>query len=203
MAFFSRLSFALALALAPISEANVAGALDQPNPIERLVNVVQFGVPSDAKFIVCEGGDCPKRSIKHLAVQGIVQAVSAAPSIEMITLSADTLFDIDRADLSSEGHARLKDLLADLKAYPRHGAVRVVGHTDSSGDVAYNQALSERRADAVRVHLIAGGLPPDRIIASGAGESMPIAGNDTDTGRRRNRRVEITIPVQREIHRRP
>jgi outer membrane protein OmpA-like peptidoglycan-associated protein len=71
--------------------------------------------------------------------------------------------------------------------------VLVVGHTDSTGDAAYNQGLSERRADAARNFLIGAGLLADRVTAMGRGEEEPIASNDTDAGRQANRRVEVAI----------
>jgi hypothetical protein len=62
-----RFSLVFALATAGVSAAN-AQALNQPNPLDRLSDVVQFGVPRDAKFVFCDGEDCPERSIKHLYV---------------------------------------------------------------------------------------------------------------------------------------
>ena len=69
----------------------------------------------------------------------------------------------------------------------------IVGHTDSTGTEAYNQALSVRRAQAVRAYLIAAGIDAARLTASGKGESSPIASNDTRDGRAKNRRVEFIV----------
>jgi outer membrane protein OmpA-like peptidoglycan-associated protein len=68
----------------------------------------------------------------------------------------------------------------------------VVGHTDSRGRDAYNQALSERRAASVKDYLVAGGFPAGQIGTVGMGETQPVADNDTDEGRAKNRRVVIT-----------
>jgi outer membrane protein OmpA-like peptidoglycan-associated protein len=74
--------------------------------------------------------------------------------------------------------------------------IDVLGHTDSTGSDAYNQALSERRAQSVSDYLAARGVARARIGIRGYGESQPIASNDTDTGRAENRRVEIkVVPV--------
>lgn len=62
-----RFSVVFALAAAGVTAAN-AQSLNQPNPLDRLSDVVQFGVPRDTKFVFCDGGDCPERSIKHLYV---------------------------------------------------------------------------------------------------------------------------------------
>ena len=75
--------------------------------------------------------------------------------------------------------------------------VEVAGHTDSVGTDAYIQALSERRANSVAGYLGSRGIMQQRMIVVGAGETRPVASNDTDSGRAQNRRVEITlVPVR-------
>jgi OOP family OmpA-OmpF porin len=71
--------------------------------------------------------------------------------------------------------------------------VIATGHTDSIGTEAYNQKLSERRANTVKQYLISKGVPADRIYAEGKGELQPVASNKTREGRAQNRRVEIEI----------
>ncbi len=74
--------------------------------------------------------------------------------------------------------------------------VEVAGHTDSTGSDAYNQSLSERRANSVSRYLQTQGIDSQRMITIGMGESMPVADNSTTSGRSANRRVEITmVPV--------
>ena len=73
------------------------------------------------------------------------------------------------------------------------GAVQVVGHTDSQGDDAANQSLSERRAQQVRASLVAAGLERSRVTAQGMGKRQPVADNASASGRARNRRVEIVV----------
>jgi outer membrane protein OmpA-like peptidoglycan-associated protein len=69
----------------------------------------------------------------------------------------------------------------------------VAGHTDSSGSNAYNQSLSQRRAGSVSAYLTSRDIRADRLMSVGAGETRPVATNDTSAGREQNRRVEITI----------
>ena len=76
--------------------------------------------------------------------------------------------------------------------------IDVTGYTDSTGSEGYNQALSDRRADEVRIHLLRRGIDAARLTTSGRGESEPIADNATVEGRLQNRRivVVVTIPAQ-------
>lgn len=110
----------------------------------------------------------------------------------IVTMPQDILFDTDSATLRGDLRADLQAIAANLQRYP-DSVIIVTGHTDSTGTAGYNQRLSERRADAVGSILITSGVPARRIQARGAGQTMPIASNDTATGRAQNRRVEITI----------
>jgi OOP family OmpA-OmpF porin len=101
-------------------------------------------------------------------------------------------FPFDSAKIS-DADAPVLDLAAEqLNANPSVRA-RVVGHTDSTGDEAYNQKLSERRAESVVEYLAKAGVESSRLEASGAGESEPVASNDTKDGRAQNRRVELNV----------
>ncbi|MFZ0390502.1 MAG: OmpA family protein, partial [Calditrichia bacterium] len=90
----------------------------------------------------------------------------------------------------------LTQLMRALREFPDRQIV-VAGHTDSQGNEAYNQLLSERRADAVREYLQTHMILPDQQYTSvGYGENQPVASNDTAEGRRQNRRVEIVINLE-------
>ncbi len=102
------------------------------------------------------------------------------------------LFDIDSAALRPQVQSDLNVLSGNLLRYP-NSTIFVVGHTDNTGSAAHNQQLSQRRAQSVASVLIAGGVNPGRIVASGRGEDQPIASNLTPEGRQQNRRVDITI----------
>ena len=85
-----------------------------------------------------------------------------------------------------------------MNQYP-DSLIDVYGHTDSTGSDVYNQQLSETRARTVADYLSTRGVSAARIRSRGFGETMPVAGNDTDGGRARNRRVEIKIvPISQE-----
>ena len=109
----------------------------------------------------------------------------------VVTLG-DVLFDTAGATLKPGAGLSLDRLAGYLRAHPGT-RVRIEGHTDSRGSDAYNEALSQRRADAVAAALEARGVPADSIEASGRGKSYPVATNDTSAGRQQNRRVEIVF----------
>ncbi|WP_404363622.1 OmpA family protein [Marinobacter sp.] len=77
-------------------------------------------------------------------------------------------------------------------------AIRIGGHTDSTGSSSYNQLLSEQRAQSVADFLLNQGIAPRRVQATGYGESQPIASNDTEAGRQQNRRVELKLVPQKQ-----
>ncbi|KGQ20794.1 OmpA domain protein [Lysobacter dokdonensis DS-58] len=94
--------------------------------------------------------------------------------------------------MSSKGASSLRALAAYIAAAPT-GKIRIDAFTDGQGEAAANKELSQRRANAVRDALAAGGVPKSRMQATGKGESSPIASDDTAAGRARNRRVEIIV----------
>jgi len=109
-----------------------------------------------------------------------------------VTFDSGILFAVNSSNLQGAGQQNLTDLAASLEEYEGTD-VLVVGHTDSTGDAAYNQGLSERRADSARTYLLGAGLEAGRVTAMGRGEEEPVATNDTEAGRQENRRVEVAI----------
>lgn len=110
-----------------------------------------------------------------------------------VDLPADVLFDFDKAEIRPDAATALKQLATVIRAYPT-GQVELAGHTDAKGDDAYNQRLSERRAEAVKKWLVASeGIAAEHLTSRGWGERKPVAGNDDETGRQKNRRVEVVI----------
>lgn len=101
-------------------------------------------------------------------------------------------FDTASAELKPQAYPALRNLATTLSRY-NETRITVAGHTDSIGNAADNQRLSERRAYSVRNYLIDQGVGAHRMQAIGYGESRPIANNDTEYGRAQNRRVEITL----------
>ena len=110
----------------------------------------------------------------------------------IVTLPQDILFATNSFAVRPDLQRDLRALAANLQAYPQ-STVQIIGHTDSDGDAAFNQTLSERRANAVADVLLNEGIPFGRIQAFGRGETQSVADNLTPEGKARNRRVEIVI----------
>ena len=97
----------------------------------------------------------------------------------------------------------LDDVVDLMLKNPQLTKIRVEGHTDNTGDPAYNQALSEARAETVLDYLVTKGVAADRLEARGYGFSRPIADNDTEAGRAKNRRVDFVIVSNTDDERPP
>jgi outer membrane protein OmpA-like peptidoglycan-associated protein len=109
-----------------------------------------------------------------------------------VTFASGLLFAYDSDAILPQAQANLTELAASLKKYP-DSQLLIVGHTDNAGTDAYNQGLSQRRAESAARYLETQGVARSRIQTSGRGESEPKATNDTDEGRQQNRRVEVAI----------
>jgi outer membrane protein OmpA-like peptidoglycan-associated protein len=109
-----------------------------------------------------------------------------------VTFESGILFPFDSEQVLPAGRTNLQRLATTLQRYPG-SEVLIVGHTDNVGSAAYNQRLSERRAEAAAQILVANGISRARIQTAGRAFHEPIASNETDAGRQQNRRVEIAI----------
>lgn len=110
----------------------------------------------------------------------------------IVSLPEAILFPVDGRVVNANSRSNILTIAGSLQDFP-NSTVQVIGHTDNTGGRAYNQRLSEDRANAVRQILIEGGTNPGRIQAFGLSEDQPIASNATVEGRQANRRVEIRI----------
>lgn len=135
------------------------------------------------------------------AIDNVTVTAEPAPSLDIretereihVMLGAEILFDTGQFALKPEAVGALQALGELLTRYPDL-PVLIEGHTDSVGALQANQTLSERRADSVRTWLAANaGVPAERMVAKGHGETAPVASNDTADGRQKNRRVEVKL----------
>jgi OOP family OmpA-OmpF porin len=123
-----------------------------------------------------------------------VFVIGEAKGLDAIRFPSVALFPRRSAELTPQGKQLLDKQVEEARAMlSRAVMIEVVGHTDDVGDDAYNQELSEQRADTVAEALVADGVDPSKIVAWGAGEKMPIASNATEEGRADNRRVEVQV----------
>jgi len=152
-----------------------------------------------------ECGD--KEAPKPVAVAPVAPAPAVVSQIKSFTLSAAGLFAFDKTVITS-GNAALDGVVAELKGDKYLKSVAIVGHTDYMGAEAYNQKLSERRANAVKDYLVAGGIPAEKISASGAGESQAKLTEQCSKIKARtqriaclepDRRFEVTVETAKEV----
>lgn len=141
-------------------------------------------------------GNTMDRQIKELKEQTAGSGVDVTPvdngQAILVNLPEGVTFDVGSYALRPQFRATLDKVAESLTQYP-NSLIDVYGHTDSTGSDAYNQTLSENRARTVANYLSIQGVAPARIRSQGMGETLPVADNATDEGRRKNRRVEIKI----------
>jgi outer membrane protein OmpA-like peptidoglycan-associated protein len=174
----------------------VAGLLSGSDATERRQRaLVGAGVGGLAGGAIGAYQDRQERTLRDQLAGTGVDVVRQGDNITLNMPEAIT-FGFDQSNLQPQFYPVLDRLAGTLQQY-NQTIVEVAGHTDSKGTDQYNQALSMRRADSVANYLMSRGLMRDRFIVTGAGESRPVASNDTDAGRAQNRRVEITlVPVR-------
>jgi OOP family OmpA-OmpF porin len=116
--------------------------------------------------------------------------------VDSVRVELDVKFDFNKSDVKESSQADIKSLADFMKQYPQT-TTTVEGHTDAIGSDAYNQGLSERRANAVRDVLVnQHGIDSVRVSSVGYGESRPVADNGSESGRAINRRVEAEVEAQ-------
>ena len=135
-----------------------------------------------------------ERRIKlEQATQGTgVEVTRTADNQLKLNIPNDVSFDTNSSAIRPEMRNVLDPFAAELRGDP-NARVAIVGHTDSTGSTAVNNPLSVDRAISVRDYLVARGVPAMQVQTNGRGEAEPVASNDSESGRARNRRVEIYL----------
>lgn len=126
-----------------------------------------------------------EQNIKGATVERVGEGIQ-------VTFASGLLYDFDSDVVRLEARTNLRELAVSLEKYAGSNLL-IVGHTDRLGTPEYNQALSERRADAAASYLAFQGVDRGRIATRGLGEAEPVASNETEAGRQTNRRVEVAI----------
>jgi OmpA-OmpF porin, OOP family len=134
------------------------------------------------------------QAIEQRSQEQLLQQLRAERTARgLVVTLEDVLFEVNGADLQPGAQVELLRLVEFLERNPDR-KVLIEGHTDSTGSEEYNLQLSLLRAESVQSLLVGNGVPADRVLAVGYGETRPEAPNDSATGRQQNRRVEIVIP---------
>jgi OOP family OmpA-OmpF porin len=144
----------------------------------------------DGDGVVDRLDKCPDE--KGLAKDAGCPAVSIDTEGGVLKVLESVYFKTDRAEIQPVSFPVLDDVAAALKTHDKL-RIQVEGHTDSQGDNNYNKQLSQRRTESVVAYLVQKGIDRSRLVAKGFGEEQPIADNNTDEGRAKNRRVVFTI----------
>lgn len=131
--------------------------------------------------------------LRNAQLEAQVKELNAKPTPRGYVITfGDVLFGTNQSTLKAGATRNIEKLVTFLNLYPQR-RVLIEGFTDSIGSESSNQKLSERRANAVRTALIDAGIARQRIDTRGYGEEYPVAGNDSESGRQLNRRVEIVL----------
>ena len=136
--------------------------------------------------------DKQEKEMRDALAQSQAASVAREGNMLALTFKGDVTFDTDSSEVRPGLYSEINRVAAVLNQYPET-LIMVEGHTDSVGSHEYNMNLSQRRAYAVKTLLVLRGVADNRIEIVGYGETMPVATNDTEAGRQKNRRVEIKI----------
>ncbi len=173
-----------------------ARALDPALTIESAVVTVSGRVPSEAARTALLTGLkelFPGQSVvDRLELRPPENASELQRGLDQFVASRVVEFDFDSDALTSAGRSMLEEVAELLASLPSL-RIAIEGHTDNVGEPAFNQELSERRANAVRAYLVQWGLAADRFETAGYGENRPVADNSTPEGRQKNRRTEFRV----------
>jgi outer membrane protein OmpA-like peptidoglycan-associated protein len=174
----------------------VAGLLSGGDAVERRQRaLVGAGVGGLAGAGIGVYQDRQEAALRRSLAGSGVDVVRQGDNITL-NMPGNITFAFDSSNLQPQFYPVLDNVASTLNQY-NQTVIEVAGHTDNVGTDAYNQQLSVQRANAVSAYLGGKGVLQQRMMIVGAGETHPIASNDTDAGRAQNRRVEITIvPVR-------
>lgn len=160
-----------------------------------LGTIIGAAVGGAAGVIIGKKMDKQAEEIKNEVPNAKVERVGEGIEIEF---ESKVLFDFDQSGLKSEAKNSLNELATVLKKYPDTN-IEIQGHTDNKGSDAYNESLSQRRANAVMMYLVDRGIQTSRMTPKPMGENHPKYTNDTEEGRSQNRRVEFLITANEKM----
>ena len=169
--------------------AAVGGMVGRANGSTAKGAIIGAAVGGAAGAVIGHQMDQQAKEIKQNIPGAVVERVGEGLQV---TFESGLLFDYDSDVLRDAARKNLATLAASLEKYPNTDLM-IVGHTDATGPDTYNMGLSERRAGAAASDLASQGVSRARLRSTGRGESEPVASNDTEADRQKNRRVEVAI----------
>ncbi|NOT69599.1 MAG: OmpA family protein [Methylophilaceae bacterium] len=197
-------SEAKATDLAGFTDRKTAG-----NTYLSLGGIFKFGTPkavAAAPVVTSTPEPVAASQVAPVAAAVAPTPEACKPRVETITIASETLFGFDKATLKTEGKPALDEVAAKIKAHTDVQLVLVTGYTDSIGREAYNQKLSEHRANTVKDYLVSQGIDAARLQAVGKGESDPVVDGKGVKGRKNlvsalapNRRVVIDTTHEQPV----
>ena len=169
--------------------AAVGAAVGRSNGSTSRGAIIGAAVGGAAGAIIGHQMDQQAKEIKQNIPGAVVERVGEGIQV---TFASGLLYDFNSDAVKGTAGENLRKLAASLAKYP-NTELLIAGHTDSQGDESYNQRLSERRATSAANYLAAQGVSRTRLHTRGLGEMEPVADNDSEATRQRNRRVEVAI----------
>ncbi len=170
------------------------------NTLLSLGGIFRFGAPAPMPVAAAEPAPAPVVEpvpvVEPAPVAEPAPVEACKPTLETITISAEKLFGFDKSKLQEGSKPILDEAAAKIKANPDIELVLVTGHTDRIGSTAYNQKLSERRANQVKDYLVSQGVEAGRLHAVGKGESEPVS---TCKGIKGKKLIECLAPDRRVV----
>lgn len=161
---------------------------------DRTAKIVGAGIGALAGAGIGAYMDAQERKLRQQTAGTGIEVVRDGDNL-VLRMPSNVTFATNESNLQPQFTPTLDNVASVLRDYPKT-YIDVMGHTDSDGTEAYNQALSERRAQSVANYLSGHGVQSARLAAKGFGEMSPIASNETPEGKQANRRVEIKlVPV--------
>ncbi len=158
---------------------------------DRTEKIVGAGIGAVAGAGIGAYMDAQEKKLREKTAGTGVDVVREGDNL-LVRMPSGITFATDSAAVQPQFQPTLNEVASVLAEYPKT-YLDIYGHTDSTGSEAYNQGLSERRAQAVSTYLAGRGVQTARLATKGFGEMQPIASNETEAGRQTNRRVEIKI----------
>ncbi len=175
--------------------AAIGGVIGKAAGNTTLGVIIGAAVGGTAGVLIGKKMDKQAEEIKKEVPNATVERIGEGIAVEF---ESKILFDYDKSALKTEVKNSLNDLVVILKKYPDTD-IEIQGHTDNAGSEAYNEALSQRRANAVMLYLIDKGIQNSRMNPKSFGEAYPKYSNNTDEGQSKNRRVEFLITANEKM----